>query len=135
MVCSSHAYSPTFLGDWKIWSSAQTARMAVLRSDGTVLAATTGGVEEWDPTANKGTIYTGQQGISSLDVASLVADSMGSIWAICTDGHVAALPPGDFSWVALDNYVTMGWSFSPGAATFWKVGPRGGYLVVGGGAS
>ncbi|HXP91573.1 MAG TPA: hypothetical protein VN931_11675, partial [Fibrobacteria bacterium] len=132
MVCSSHAYSPTFLGDWKIWSSAQTARMAVQRTDGTVLAATTGGVEEWDPTANKGTIYTGLQGIPSLDVASLVADSIGSIWAICTDGHLAALPQGEFSWTALDNYVNTGWTFSPGAATFWKVGPRGGYLALGG---
>jgi hypothetical protein len=123
MVCSSHA----FLGDWKIWSSAQTARMAVLRSDGTVLAATTGGVEEWDPTANKGTMYSGLQGIPSLDVASLVANSGDSIWAICTDGHIAVLPPGDFSWEPMGTYPSSGWTFSPGAATFWK-----GYLVLGG---
>jgi len=128
MICSSHA----FVGDWKIWSSVQTARMAVLRSDGTVLAATTGGVEAWNPTTGTGTIQTGLQGVPSLDVASLVADSIGSVWAICTDGHVAALPPGGFSWVPLDNYVSMGWSFSPRAATFWKVGPRGGYLALGG---
>ena len=127
MVCCSHAYSPTFLGDWKIWSSIQAARMSVLRSDGTVLAATTGGVEEWDPSANKGTIFTGEQGLPSLDVASLVANSGDSIWAICTDGHFALLPPGEFSWEPMGTYLSSAWTFTPGAATFWK-----GYLVLGG---
>src|ERR1035437_9464661 len=94
MACSSFA----FLGDWKIWTPVQTARMAVPRNVGgsikSIFAATTGGGGEWDPVLSKGTMHTGMQGIPSLDVASVVADSSGGIWAVCTDGHLAFLGAG-----------------------------------------
>ncbi len=123
MVCSSNA----FFGDWKIWTPVQTARSAVLRADQTVLAATTGGVVEWNPATAKGTVLTGLQDLPSLDIASVVADSSGNIWAICTDGHLAVLVAGSSFWEPVGSYTTSGWTFSPGVATFWK-----GYLVLGG---
>lgn len=124
MACSSFA----LLGDWKIWTPVQTARMAVLRSGSSVLAATKGGVVEWNPALSKGTIHTGLQNLPSLDIASIVADSSGNVWAICTDGYVAVLEAGASSWIQLgSSYNNSGWTFSPGAATFWK-----GYLVLGG---
>ena len=122
----------SFLGDWKIWSPVQTARMAVLRTGKTIMAATTGGVVEWDPVLSKGFVHTGLQNLPSLDIASIVADSSGRIWAICTDGNVAYLDAGASSWTSglnsvVGSYPTSGWTFNPGAATFWK-----GYLVLGG---
>jgi hypothetical protein len=124
MACSSFA---GFLGDWKIWTPVQTARMSVLRSGKTVFTATTGGVMEWDPVLSKGTMHTGLQGIPSLDIASILADSSGRIWAICADGHIAVLDAGASSWTSVGSYGTSGWTFLPGAATFWK-----GYLLLGG---
>jgi hypothetical protein len=132
MACSSNA----LLGDWKIWTPVQTSRMAVPRNAGgnikSIFAATTGGVVEWDPVLSKGTVHTGLQNLPCLDVASVVADSSGRIWAICTDGNLAILDVGVSSWTSsltwrVGSYTTSGWTFNPGAATFWK-----GYLLLGG---
>ena len=120
-----------FFGDWKIWSPVQTARMSAPRYAGgsikSIFAGTSGGVVEWDPVLSKGTVHTGLQDLPSLDIASIVADSSGRIWAVCTDGHLAVLDAGASSWTRLDNYLVTKWTFSPGAATYWK-----GYLVLGG---
>lgn len=123
LLCPLHA----FLGNWKIWSPVQTARMAVLRSGQTVLAATTGGVVEWDPATSTGSVYTGLNGLSTLSQASLVADSSGNVWAIGVDGHVSVLTAGASFWEDVGSYPSSGWTFTPGAATYWK-----GYLVLGG---
>ena len=116
-----------FLGNWKIWSPVQTGRMAVLRSGQTVLAATTGGVVEWNPSTSTGSVHTGLNKLSTLTLASLVADSSGGIWAIGVDGHVSVLPAGASFWEDAGSYPSSGWTFTPGAATYWK-----GYLVLGG---
>ena len=121
------ATSFAVLGDWKIWSPVNSARMTVFRSPQTVLAATTGGVVSWDPTTSIGKVMTGIDGLPTLDMAGIVSDSSGNIWAVGVDGRLAVLEAGASFWTSLGSYATTGWQFSPGAVIFWN-----GYLVLGG---
>lgn len=123
LACSSVAST----GDWKIWSMAGSARMTVFRTGQTVLAATSGGVISWDPATSTGKVLTNLDGLPTLDIASLVSDSAGNVWAAGSDGRMAFLQPGASFWTSVGSYHSSGWQFSPGAATFWN-----GHVVLGG---
>ena len=122
---ASTSYSVT--GDWKIWSQVGSARQTVVRAGQTVLAATSGGIISWAPATSSGKVMTNLDGLPTLDIASIVADSAGSIWAIGTDGRMAVLAPGATNWRSVGSNNASQWTFSPGAALFWNH-----YLVMGG---
>lgn len=126
-LLSIPATSFAVVGDWKIWSPVTNARMTVFRSNQTVLAATTGGVVSWDPATSTGKVMTGQDGLPTLDMAGIAADSSGNIWAVGVDGRMAVLEAGASFWTSVGSYASSGWQFSPGAVLFWN-----GYLVLGG---
>lgn len=126
-LLSIPATSFAVLGDWKIWSPISSARMTVFRSPQTVLSATTGGVVSWDPVTSTGKVMTNLDGLPTLDMAGIVADSSGNVWAAGVDGRIAVLKAGASFWTPMGSYGSSGWQLSPGAMIFWN-----GYLVLGG---
>lgn len=114
------------LGDWKLWTSVNTAHNAVARGQ-TILVATGGGVVEWSPTRSKQRVFTTLDGLPEINTVSVLADESGAVWAIGASGRIARLGPGASSWEATGSYAASGWTFNTAATAYWK-----NFLILGG---
>ncbi|MBK8804958.1 MAG: hypothetical protein IPN71_23385 [Fibrobacteres bacterium] len=114
------------LGDWKIWTSTNSARNAVVRGQ-TVLVATGGGVVEWSASRAKQKLYTTLDGLPEINTISVLADESGAVWAVGASGRLAKLAPGSSTWESTGSYAASAWTFNTAATTYWK-----GFLILGG---
>ncbi len=78
------------IGQWKNFTDMKSVRAAVSSSD-SIWAATSGGLFLYRPSTGKFTKYTNSEGLSSIDLTSVVIDNAGSLWVGASDGSLNAL--------------------------------------------
>ncbi|HNY29746.1 MAG TPA: hypothetical protein PKO15_02565 [Fibrobacteria bacterium] len=114
------------LGDWRLWTSVNSARNSVVRGQ-TVLTATGGGVVEWSAARTKQRLFTTLDGLPELNIVSVLSDDDGTIWAVGSRGRLGRLAPGASTWEPAGSYEASGWTFKTEATTHWK-----GFLILAG---
>lgn len=121
-------------GEWRYWTWPGQAQMAA-STGRTAWFATTGGVFEWNLDANTTRLHQRSDGLPTTDIASILTQKNGSVWAIAQNGMLAVKRPNEPTWQARGTYSAQPspWSFNPRVAVMHRNARTGREILVLGG--
>lgn len=102
MSATSTAQVPA-TGTWETFTELSTIRAVVAGSDGSVSAATGGGLFTFHPLTRAFEIVTNAQGLASNDLTTLAVDSRRGLWVGASDGALNHRPDGSATWRTLTD--------------------------------
>jgi hypothetical protein len=94
--------------------------------------ATSGGVVRWPLSGMEAELHHIAKGLRNPDVASMVLDSSGTVWAISANGGLAAFSKSTNAWINTGSYGASSWTFTPRVAMAVRNNKGKDILVLGG---
>lgn len=91
------------IGVWRTFTSMTTVRSVAVSPSGTILAATGGGVYQYDPVTKGFTHWTNADGLPSNDLTAISVTQSGSVWVGAADGSLATLEPPSQTWKSIPD--------------------------------
>lgn len=135
-LAAAFAFSlTTFAGEWRYWTWPGQARMSTI-VDRTAWFATSGGVFEWNLDENTSKLHQRSDGLPNTDIVSVARQKDGSIWAVCSDGHLAVKRPTESSWQSKGTFSAepSPWSFNARVVAMHRSSSTGREVLILGGA-
>ena len=89
-------------GFWHSLTDMRSIR-SLASAQGTVWAASQGGLFRWEVQTKTLTKYTNSEGLSSNDLTAVMIDPSGRVWIGSVEGSVNVLEPGSNRWIVIDD--------------------------------
>ena len=94
------------IGDWKVYTAKRNVRdLAVTGS--TVWAATSGGAFSYSSVSGSFQTFTTSEGLRSIDLTAVAADSAGGIWFGASNGYLHRYVPATGAWTYLSDLADL----------------------------
>jgi hypothetical protein len=84
-------------GEWKTWTPKKEVR-ALVSAGGLTWVATAGGLFSYDPAAGTYATFTTSEGLRSIDLTAIAADSQGNLWIGSAGGILHRYRPSRDEW-------------------------------------